>query len=494
MIIDNGSKSPVDDSTPLLGDASAPNAPPAYTPPPRGDPTPMGNTQIPYAVYEPVYTQLEQGQQSQQLTEEPAGRRFCKAFLVALGIWALFTFFANLTFAYLAVQSVGYPIPSGLKLPVCATTWHEKSNPEPFSAFPYAATASFDLNLPSRTLLLLSKGGLSNGHLKITSSPDVRTVRVNVTINYWIPAVRDAAKVCFIEGSEGEGGVGIFTPQPWRVRTYADRLFFDVELIFPRSDSILRVNGLSTDVNNFSHEVDALDSYFNDLSLTGSNGKIQAKSLTAAQATLTTSNAAVAVDNLVAPKASIQSSNGPITGTYAIADSLTLKTSNGAIDVAASITGNSSLEKPQDITMQTSNGPLNYIVDLGRTAGEAGSFSVKADTSNGKITGKIVSAPLNSILGTHARTSNHLVSLALPSTYEGSLSISSNSAPTVSRDTQQKHPACGSDANCNGPKRIFYLTKVTKSIFEGAICWDSQNADLGSVFLSSSNGVAALYL
>ncbi|KAF7350924.1 hypothetical protein MSAN_01654500 [Mycena sanguinolenta] len=487
MIINNGPKSPVGDSTPLLGDASATNSPPAYTPQPRADPTPIGDTQIPYAVYQPVHTQ----QGRQRRTGESAGRRFCEAFLVAFGIWVSFAFFVKL-----AVQSADYPIPSGVKLIVCATTWHEKSNPDPdLTVFPYSATTSFDFDLPSTTLLLLSKGGLSNGHLKITSSPEVRTVRVNATVNYWLPAVRDAVKVCLIERSEGESGVGIFTPQRWPGRTYADRLFFDVELILPSSDSILHVNGLSTDVNNFSHDLDTLDVYFNDLSLTASNGKIQAKSLTAAQVSLTTSDAAIAVDSLVALKASVKLSNGPITGNYAVVDSLILKTSNGAIDVAASIAGNSSLEKIQDITMQTSNGPLDYVVDLGPTMGEADSFRVRADTSNGRIIGKIISAPLNSILDTHARTSNHPVSLAIPPTYEGSFTISSNSAASVARtNPREKDPTCGSDANCDGRKRIFYLTRVTKSIYEGVIGWDSQNVDRGSIFLGSSNGVAVLYI
>ncbi|KAF7350922.1 hypothetical protein MSAN_01654300 [Mycena sanguinolenta] len=487
IITDDGPKSPVGDSTPLLGDASASNAPPAYTPPPRADPTPIGNTQIPYAVYQPIYAQ-----QGQRRTKEPAGRRFCKAFLVAFGIWALFALFANL-----AVRSVDYPVPSGIKLPVCATTWHEKSNPNPdLSGFPYSATNSFDFDLPSKALLLLSKGGLSNGHLRITSSPDVRTVRVNVTINYWRAAIRDAAKVCFIDRFEGEGGVGIFTPRSWYARPYTNRLFFDVELILPRSDSTLHVNGLSIDVNNFSYDIDALDAYFNDLSLTASNGKIQAKSLSAGQVSLTTSNAAVAVDSLVARKASVKLSNGPITGIYAVVDSLILKASNGAIDVVASITGNSSLAKTQNITMQTSNGPIKYVVDLGPTAGDAGSFRVKATTSNHKVTAKIVSAPLNSVLAIDARTSNHLASLALPSTYEGSFAIStSHSSAAVSRtNPQEKDPACGSDAKCEGRKRTFYLTKVTKSSAKGSVYWESQNADRGSVILGSSNGAATLYI
>ncbi|KAJ6497451.1 hypothetical protein C8R45DRAFT_1093826 [Mycena sanguinolenta] len=495
IITDNTPKSPVKDSTPLLGDASGSNAPPAYTPP-RAGPTPIGNTQIPYAVYQPVYTQ-----QGQRRTEEPAGQRFCKALLVAFGIWLLVSaLFGSLTVEshrHLVQQSLGYydyPIPGGVETSHCATDWPQMTSS--LSGFPYAASTSFDFDLPSKTLLLLSKGGLSNGHVKVTHSPEVANVRVIVTVNYWKAAIRDAAKVCFIERSEGESGVGIFTPQPWHSRSYSDRLFFDVELILPRSDSILHVNGLSTDVSNFSHDVDGLNVYFNDLSLRASNGKIQANSLTAAQVVLTTSNAAVAVDNLVAPKASVESSNGRITGTYAVVHSLILKTTNGAIDASASITGQSSLQKRQDITMQTTNGPINYVVNLGPTAREAGLFNVKAYTSNGKMTGKIVSAPLNSVLAVDAKTSNEKASLALPSTYEGSFAIStSNAAATIhSPPPRQKDPACDSDAKCKDRERVVRSGSNTKRSVQGTVHWDPQNARLGNVNLRSSNGAVTLYL
>ncbi|KAJ7270173.1 hypothetical protein B0H12DRAFT_827771 [Mycena haematopus] len=496
IITDDSPKSPVKDSTPLLGDASGSNAPPAYTPP-RAEPTPIGNTQIPYAVYQPVYTQ------DQRRTGESAGQRFCKASLVAFGVWIL----VSALFGSLTVESghrhlfqslsgyFDYPIPSGVEPSLCATTWPEMKNPA-FSSFPYSASTSFDFNLPSKTLLLLSKGALSSGHLKITSSPNVANVRVNVTVNYHRVAVRDAAKVCFIERSEGESGVGIFTPQLWRSRGRSDRISFDVELILPRSDSILHVNGLSTDVNNFSHEVDNLNAYFNDLSLRASNGNIKAKSLVAAQMVLATSNAAVAVDSLVAPIATVRSSNGRISGTYAVVDSLDLHTSNGAIDVAVLITDGRSSKKTQDIIMKTSNHAIDYTVNLGPTTGKAGSFRVNADTSNGKVTGKIVSAPLNSVFAISAKTSNHLASLTLPSTYEGSFAVStSNAAATVNRvNPEEKDPACGSDARCNGRSRIVYTTAVTKTSVKGIVQWDTRNADRGKVVVASSNGAATLYI
>ncbi|KAJ6497439.1 hypothetical protein C8R45DRAFT_127122 [Mycena sanguinolenta] len=497
MIIPDNPKSPVEASTPLLAEAVGPNAPPAYTPLPRAGPTPIWDPQIPYAVYRPVHMQ-----QDQRRTRKSAGRRFCKAFLVAFGVWLLaFALYGSLraqSRRHLVHSPWGdydYPIPSDVEPSSCATTWPEVENPD-FSDFPYSASTAFDFDLPSKSLLLLSKGGLSNGHLTITSSSDVANVRVVVTVSYHKAVVRDAAKVCFIKRSEGESGVGIFTPDPWRSRSYSDRLFFDFELILPRSDSILHVNSLSTDVSNFSYDVDTLNAYFNDLSLRASNGLIQAKLLFAAQAVLSTSNAPIVVESLVAPIVSVKSSNDRIIGTFAVADSLELLTSNAAIAAVVSITGASSLKKTQNITLSTSNGAISYIANLGPAKGEAGSFLVTAATINSKVSGKIVSAPLNSILAIRATTSNHQAVLTLPSTYEGSFAIStSNAAATITRaNPQEKDPACESGAKCKGRERIVKTTPVAGSNVRGVVHWDPRNADLGNVVLSSTNGAATLYI
>ncbi|KAF7350919.1 hypothetical protein MSAN_01654000 [Mycena sanguinolenta] len=517
MIIPDTPKSPVEDSTPLLGEAvdNGPNAPPAYTPLPRAAPMPIWDTQIPYGVYQSVHTQ-----QDRQRTRKSAGLRFCMAFLVAFGVWLLvLALFGSLTaqsrlhLIQSPWEDYDYPIPSGVEPSSCAATWPEVKNPD-FSDFPYSGSVSFDFDLPSKALLLLSQGGLSNGHLTITSSPDVANVQVVVTVSYHKAAVCDAAKVCFIERLEGENGVGIFTPQPWPGRTYTDRLFFDVKLVLPRSDSILHVNALSTEVQNFSHDVDTIDAYFNDLSLKASNGKIQVKSLTAAQVVLITSNAAITVESLiaaqavlntsnapvgigslVAPIASVVSSNGRIVGAFAVADSLELKTINAAIDAVVSITGDSSLQK-KNISLSTINSPLSYSIDLGPTKAEAGSFRVMADTSNGRMTGQIVSAPLNSNLTIRARTTNHEASLTLPSTYEGNFAIStSNAAARIARaNPQEKDPACGSDAKCKGRSRTVNTTFVTKFDVQRVLHWDPRNVEHGKVVLSSTNGAATLYI
>ncbi|KAF8161729.1 hypothetical protein K438DRAFT_1942246 [Mycena galopus ATCC 62051] len=486
IITDTTPKSPAKDSAPLLGGASGSNAPPAYTPPQAG-PTPIGNNQIPYAVYQPAYTQSQP--QGQQRIGESAGRRFCKALLVAFGLWILLSaLFGSFTSKSLN-GFYDYPIPGGVEPDRCMTTWSEMRN-SAFSPFPYSASTSFNFDLPSKTLLLLSKGGLSSGHLKITSSSKVTDVQVNVTVNYYKAAVRDVARVCFIERSEGENGVGIFTPQPWRARTQADRLSFDVELILPLTDSILQVNGLSTDVNNFSHDVGFLNAHFNDLSLKASNGRIQAQSLSAAQAELITSNAHVAVEALVAPRALVKSSNGRISGSYVVVDSLDLRTGNGAIDVAVTVAEGSSSKKTKVITMQTSNNAIDYTVNLGPTSGKADSFHVKATSSNGRLTGNIVSAPLDSVLAVDAKTSNNKASVTLPSTYEGRFSVSTSNAPSAVQrvDTHPQDPAG------KGRTRTIQTEGNAKKGITGFVHWDKKNAGRGKATVVSSNGAATLFI
>lgn len=93
----------------------------------------------------------------------------------------------------------------------CVTAWPSKKKKNDGVAFyPYSVSTSFKLPLPSKTLLLLSNGALSNGRLKVTESSEITDVQVNVTVKYFSTAVRDSAKVCVIERYKGESGVGIF--------------------------------------------------------------------------------------------------------------------------------------------------------------------------------------------------------------------------------------------------------------------------------------------
>ncbi|KAF8161732.1 hypothetical protein K438DRAFT_1985516 [Mycena galopus ATCC 62051] len=478
-VIDNTSKRPATESTPLLGHASGSSGP--SDAPEAG---PVSTTQILYAVHQPVHLNRRR--------------------------WAFIAFIALINLCMLASLYVAmvrilrgpprhyeYPIPNDVDLERCVTRWVGETKNDNISFYPYSVSTSFDFPLPSKTLFLLSKGVSSSGHLKITTSAEITDVRANVTVQYYKPSVRDATKVCMIERYRGETGVAIFTPSHWR--SYApvtDRLSFNVELILPRTESMFYVPGLSTDVDNFSHDVDSLNFVqFGDISLAGTNGKIQAELLAADTATFTSSHAGVIIDSLVARRAEVRTSNGRISGSYNVSDSLDLRTSNAPIDVAIAV-NSSDNKKPKNLVVHTSNGVLQCTIDLGTTLSKTPSaFNIDARTSNAVLQAHIASAPLDSVLTVGAKTSNRQASLTLPSTYEGSFKVSTSHAPSAVEhvNPNEQDPACEPDGNCDSRARTVEWSTVRRSI-AGNVYWDEKNANRGRVSLTSSNGPATLYV
>ncbi|KAJ7033399.1 hypothetical protein C8F04DRAFT_1104620 [Mycena alexandri] len=488
IVTDNSPKSPDKASTPLLGGAGGSGGPPAYEPR-GGGPSPIGGAQVPYtAVYQPIHAQQREG--------ESAGKRFFKAFLVALGIWFLVSALVGSVVDDRALGYHDYPIPGDVETENCVTEWKGQTIPSPFSSFPYSASTTFDFALPSETLLLISKGQLSSGNLKIKTSTKITdAVQVKVTVHYHTTAVRDSAKICMIGRQKDEAGVGIFTPTYWRRRSRTDFLFFDVELTLPHSTSTQYINALSTDVNNFSHDVETLKNvFFGHVSLTASNGKILTQDVTAETITFTTSNAVI-TSSLVALDAKVRSSNGHINGHYAVTNSLDLHTTNGAIKVAA-ILNVSDTETPKTVSMTTSNGVLDAQINLGTSNGKPGSFRVITTTTNSGLTTHIDSAPLDSVLNVDARTSNGRAYLGLPSTYEGKFSAAtSNGKLAVSgANPNEPDPACKGDSKCTGRQRTTETSTVNKRLVVGSVYWDKKNAARGKASVTTSNSAVTLSL
>ncbi|KAJ7099363.1 hypothetical protein B0H15DRAFT_819979 [Mycena belliarum] len=480
-------------STPLLNDAGGSGAPPpAYAP---RSPPPVALGQAPYRVYQPAYPQ--------QRTGTSAARRFCVAFLVALGIWILMSVLLGSIFDRGALQLLsgpygGYPVPRGVDLEDCIAGWSESSRSSESQLFPYSAKASFDLALPSETLLLLSEGALSAGNLRVTTSSKTSdSVRVNVVVSYHSASVRDLAKVCLLKRDAGEGGVGIFTPRNWRSRQRTYRLYFDVELILPAGSagSPVDIHGLTTDVHNFGQDLEALQDIINfgQISLKGSNGRIRARTLGASNATISTSNGAVSFDYLVATSTTVRSTNGGISGTYVVADSLDLTTSNGAINVAVGINGSESVR--HTLGMTTSNNVIDALVNLDTYSGTGGDFRVAAKTSNGRLTTRVGSLPLDAVLTLDARTSNSAASAVLPATFEGKVEASTSNAPVVMQrvDGHERDPACEhTDSECKGRSRTVQTRMISKQHMTGSVYWDKKNEHRGTVHLRTSNSPVTL--
>ncbi|KAJ7170701.1 hypothetical protein C8R43DRAFT_875013 [Mycena crocata] len=368
-----------------------------------------------------------------------------------------------------------YPIPPDVELESPATEWSGVKENSGFSSFPYSAEVSFDFPLPSEALILFSHGALSSGHLKITtSSASTSLARVQVTVQYHNTAVRDTAKVCVIKRKNGEGGVGIFTLKNWPTHTNTDRLRFEVQLVLPRSSSpsALYINNLTTDVHNFSQDVDALKDVINfgDIHLKGSNGKITVKSM-------------------VALNAALGSSNGPISGNYTVSDWLNLRTSNGPVKVNVGMIASDS-NAVKSLTMRTSNSLLESIVNLSTSSGFGGVFRIKADTSNGRLATQITSCPVNSVLSLDAKTSNSAASVTLPSTYEGGFVLNTSNAEVwVNRVGDNVRDPSG-----RGRLLGVEVNKSNEGKAAGKVYWDRNNGDRGDVTVRSSNGPVSLYV
>ncbi|KAJ6576462.1 hypothetical protein DFH09DRAFT_914485, partial [Mycena vulgaris] len=342
-------------------------------------------------------------------------------------------------------------------------------------SFPYSAEVSFEFPLPSQTLLLLSQGELSAGDLLVTTSSAVNTgtARVHITVNYHKNTVRDAARVSVIKRNADESGVGIFTPTNWSSHTGTDSLKFNVILTLPQgAASALWINNLTTDVSNFSHELDSLKDVvkFGEISLRGSNGPISVK-------------------HFVALSASLRSSNGPISGNYHVSDSLDIRTSNGPVKVAVDINSGDS-NASNTLTIRTSNGAVESIINLGTSSGTGGNFRVKTDNSNGPLTTQVVSCPVDGVLSLEAKTSNSPASVTLPPTYEGGFTLTtSNAGADVRRLAPNEQDPAG-----QGRQRVLEMKKATGSKSAGAVYWDKKHIHRGGVTLKSSNGSVSIHL
>ncbi|KAJ7180578.1 hypothetical protein C8R46DRAFT_587086 [Mycena filopes] len=470
ILLDNDADSKA--SAPLLGGASGSgDSPPAYAP----------------RENEPLYRPV-------QGAGEPAGRRFLEALLVAFGVLFLLSALVGGVFSDGALRYYTYAIPHDINTEECVTEWStEVEN----SSFPYAVSNTFTFPLPSKTLLLLSKGQLSSGHLKIKTSRHITNeVKVKVIYHYYTSTVRDSTRICIIRRNEGEAGVGIFTPTYLRPRSRLYAVSFDVQLTLPHSNSSQYINALSTNMDDFSHHVGGLeDVVFRDLSLTGSNGEISTQNITAETVILTTSHALIQ-SSLVTLDAKIHSSNGHIFGNYAVANSLDLRTSNGIIKVAAFVNA-SDAKITHSISMITSNGVLDARINLGPSNGRPAAFIVKTATTNSVLTTHIESAPLNSSLNVDVQTSNAEASLGLPLTYEGKLLASTSNGDTAVRRSgpSEPDPACEGVSTCKGRKRSFLANTIdNKWLFDGSVFWDEENVAHSEASVSTSNAPATLLL
>ncbi|CAK5279697.1 unnamed protein product [Mycena citricolor] len=493
IITEDTPASPVKATTPLLPNtangASGSAPPPAYSARQPGAPSPPGPI-----YYQAVYPTPNAMQSS---PPEPTWKRFAKAFVVAVLIWSLFgALVRSMSEKSLIGRGASYPIPPEVSTNRCVSQWglSEVTRNPPFSTYAYAATKTFKFPVPDATLLLLSKGALSAGRLHVSAGTGDE-VQVRVTVDYDEKTVRDLAKICMVEREAGEAGLGIFTPKYWRTYGRFPRLFFRVELVLPRGVS--HVNALETDVSNFAHDVDLFAGLieFGTLNLGGSNGDIHTQSVRAGNASLTTSNGKIVADRLVSPTIKLKSSNSQVSGQFVASESFNLDTSNGKVIVDLTMNSDDP-SVAKKVSIYTSNHELDALIKLSTPSGTGGIFPVDVATSNGKLSAKILSAPIDTTLRVNARTSNALAVLELPATYEGTFEVATSNAATAVHQANPDvpDPKCRRRGPSCGRSRQLVTRMHSKGTVAGSVYWDRENEARGEAVLKSSNGPAAIYL
>jgi hypothetical protein len=165
-------------------------------------------------------------------------------------------------------------------------------------------SADFEFPIDATGLLVLARGSLSSGTVRIHESADVKDLKISVFAHYWNRKVLSSARVCLIERENGPNGVAILvrhqitndidhiidnlrwirgpqTPFRWiPPKKKKDRLFFVVDVTFPKSPghTIRDVSSFTIDLPKFSLHVDDLSTYkFGAFILQSTNSPITVK-------------------------------------------------------------------------------------------------------------------------------------------------------------------------------------------------------------------------
>ncbi|KAG5651000.1 hypothetical protein H0H81_010259 [Sphagnurus paluster] len=137
-----------------------------------------------------------------------------------------------------------------------------------------------------------------------------------------------------------------------------------------------------------------------------------------------------------------------------------------------------------DLVMRTSNGKIDSRVSL-TSPYEGGRYLVTAASSNGPVTVRFPTSPLDSVLKLSASTSNSPAFVSLDPAYEGSLALStSNFSPLLQR-RNTKDPAG------KGRTRHIKVNSYGRSVLKGSVSWSGWDGS-GTVEVNSSNSPVTL--
>ncbi|OSC98443.1 hypothetical protein PYCCODRAFT_1427836 [Trametes coccinea BRFM310] len=344
----------------------------------------------------------------------------------------------------------------------------------------FRAHTTLRLPVDAEELFFLSRGNFAHGVFVVDHSGDSSDDAVAIVgIEYARSAegVLGNTTVCYLHPSEGQHGLGIFTPL-WPSDGLKNRLEFSITLRLPTpaSNEVLAINKLKTHLPLFVHHLPDLSrtAIFKYLSLTSTNSPLTVEAISADSATLTTVN-------------------GVIEGTFTTNHSLELITSNAPIKAEVHLI-NTDERNGTRLRMSTKNGGIKASVALNPDDLETpgGAFSVDARTYNAPIDLVFTDAPANSLLNASAVSSNSPVRVAAHPAFEGTFELHSSwfTPPSVVHNGPVEDPLG------RGRKRNVLVNTVRRGAVRGQVGWEPQHRDAknGHIGLETSNSPATLVL
>ncbi|KAJ4483603.1 hypothetical protein J3R30DRAFT_1807628 [Lentinula aciculospora] len=504
------------------------------------------SSSLPNAPQSPYNRPIELEANDTRRRRESAGRRFCKAFAVALLIYVLVAiFFGTFSLRRKTVPKgwhSDFAIPNHVVVKSC-TRGSEMRNSSIGWGSPYEFTSdplsselsaglssslpssnkfnygsvqtSLSLPLSSDTLFLVSRGPLFTGGLRVEPSSDLEEgiAKVDVRITYTDFAKQSKpfsllsqTSVCLVHKRSGKGkqvGVGLFTSQNWPSSSYPrPQLTYDVTLVLPepRGPSILRLDAFETDLPNFHHLFTRpLDEFvtFGSLILKAGNGIVNAVSLTADNATIHTSNREINLKSLTSNFASLYTMNSEIKGHFTTSQSLEIKAINSNIKANIELVPQYS-NGGGSISIQTTRKALEAVINIHHPSDFFNFFSTSSESSpthyvstrnkDGIVDVSVPLLPLNSALNLTAYSTNGRVTASLPATYEGSYAL------TTTNNLGEVHNEHAEDPAGLGRERVWDSDSTRHNENRGSVYWNESDKDKGAVVLKSINGQAELFL
>jgi len=416
--------------------------------------------------------------------EEPARRRFVRAFLIAISIWAV----AGILIS--SAVELRRSAPWGnIDIPEIddedgnidrCVPWTSATSPEhprlPTLASGTWSRAIINLSADADDLYFIARGARASGTLYVSESHTTKDVSVTVYANHDGTESFPSASVCRLSQNDEKLGVGIFhTPQRWRIPWPGDRRNprFVVEVGLPSGHGTVRyVPSFRADVPMFALAIgDLMGFRFGHFALTSSDSP-------------------VSVEGVFADSLKVHTTNGAIRGTFNTSDSLTLNTTNLPISVRIGAENGGS-GKPTDVLMQTDNILIEADISLTSksSSGMGGTFGVHAHTTNGHIKIGYECAPVDSVLNFDARSTNAPVHVVLSPTYEGTFSLKTTNSRAV-----LDQPRNVEDPSGRGRKRLLSSHSPNKQVVYGELKWLPSRRDghAGSVDIATTNDFVQL--